>query len=110
MQFYGRALEFAERRASMLASARHHRRYCRSQLNPQLPGDRRTNAHKNADVQFAIWNRNGGISAIPATSGTVARRGPEKRASTIAHTPHRLKKARPLSISRGHGTCSRVAA
>jgi|SoiMethySBSTD1v2_1073268.scaffolds.fasta_scaffold23609_7 hypothetical protein len=82
-----RRLVVAETRGLYVVAAPHHRRYSKSHLTPQLPGDRRTNAHKNADVQFAIWNRNGGISAMPATRGTVARSGPEKRASTIAHVP-----------------------
>jgi len=35
-----------------------------------------------------------GMPAIPATMGSVARSGPEKRASTIAAAPQRLKKLR----------------
>src|SRR5581483_8112370 len=76
---------------------------CRShQFMPQVPGDRRTNAHRNADAQLAIWNLSQGISVMPATIGTLARKGPEKRPITTAHTPQRSKNLWPFSISFGY--------
>ena len=68
---------------------------------PHEPGESSTKAHKNAELQFAIWKRSHGISAMPATIGTLARSGPEKRAMTMPHAPQRLKNIRPLSRSFG---------
>ena len=65
------------------------------QLIPHVPGDRRTNAHRHAEAQLAIWNLSQGISVMPATIGTLARKGPEKRPITTAHTPQRSKNLWP---------------
>src|SRR6188474_632211 len=76
-------------------------KYCVHHFIPHEPGESSTKAHRNAELQFAIWNRSHGISAMPATIGTLARNGPEKRAMTIPHAPQRLKNTRPLSKSFG---------
>ena len=55
-----------------------------------------SHAHTNAETQLAIWNVYHGISLIPATIGTLARKGPRKRAITIAQAPHLLKNALTL--------------
>nr|ALS89197.1 MetaGeneMark_Unknown Function [uncultured bacterium] len=47
-------------------------------------------------MKFAIWKRQNGISNIPATSGTEARNGPEKRPMKMPSAPHFLMKASPL--------------
>ena len=76
-------------------------KYCVHHFIPHEPGESSTKAHRNAELQFAIWNRSHGISAMPATIGTLARNGPEKRAMMIPHAPQRLKSTRPLSKSFG---------
>ena len=47
-------------------------------------------AHTIAEAKLAIWNVVTGISQMPATSGTDARRGPKKRPT---NTPN--KKTEP---------------
>ena len=47
-----------------------------------------TAAHTKAEVKFAIWNRQNGISKMPAISGTEARSGPKKRPMKMpSHAP-----------------------
>jgi hypothetical protein len=59
-----------------------------NQPTPQAPVERNATTHKNADRQFATWNRSHGIPARPAAIGTLARRGPENRPTMIAPNPH----------------------
>src|ERR1044072_7544526 len=58
-------------------------------------------AQMNAETKLANWNRQNGISKMPATSGTEARNGPEKRAMKIPSTPHFVMKASPFGMSSG---------
>src|SRR5687768_5004554 len=82
-------------------SIAHHQRYWDTHFMPHRPGESRTKAQTNAEPQFATWKLSHGISAMPAAIGTVARKGPEKRAITMPAAPQRLKKARALSSRRG---------
>ena len=74
-----------------------------------MPGESSTNAHRKAEPQLAIWNLSHGISVIPATIGTLARKGPEKRPITTAQTPHRLKNVWPFSSSLGWSYSGHIA-
>ena len=60
-----------------------------------------TAAHRNADVQLAIWKRQNGISKMPAINGTEARNGPKKRPMKMPSAPHFLTKVSPFGISSG---------
>src|SRR5437870_12189517 len=64
-------------------------------FSPKLPGESSTNAHKNAELQLASWKRSVGIWVMPATIGTLARSGPEKRPITTAQAPQRVKNLWP---------------
>ena len=55
-----------------LAERTNHETYFNNHWLPQS-GERGTKAHRKADVQLALWNFSTGISAIPATIGTLAR-------------------------------------
>ena len=60
-----------------------------------------TAAHTKAEVKFANWKRQNGISKMPAISGTEARSGPKKRPMKMPSTPHFLMKASPFGIRSG---------
>ena len=46
-----------------------------------------TAAHTKAELKFANWNRQNGISKMPAISGTEARSGPKKRPMKMPARP-----------------------
>ena len=52
-----------------------------------------TAAQTKAEVTLAIWNCQNGISKMPATSGTTARKGPKKRPMKMPGMPQRLHEA-----------------
>ncbi len=61
-----------------------------------------TAAQTKAETQFAIWKRQNGISKMPATSGTEARSGPEKRPMKMPSAPHFLMNSSPFGIRSGY--------
>src|SRR5262245_57671702 len=68
---------------------------------PTSPSSSSTADHRNADPKLANWNGQNGIEKMPATIGTEARNGPEKRAMTIAHTPHLRMNSSPCGSRSG---------
>src|SRR5579862_9307873 len=60
-----------------------------------------TAAQSIAEVKLAIWNCQYGISKMPATSGTTARKGPKKRPMKMPGMPHAFTKRSPRGIISG---------
>ena len=75
--------------------------YCKT-CDTTSPSSIKVAAHMKAETKLANWKRHYGISKMPATSGTAARSGPEKRAMKIPSTPHFLMNASPFGISSGY--------
>src|SRR5262245_53650681 len=73
----------------------------RTTLATTSPNMSSTAAHTKADVKFAIWKRQNGMSKMPATSGTEARSGPKKRPMKMPAVPHFFMNASPFGISSG---------
>ena len=79
---------------------RRYKKYCVHHFIPHEPGESSTNAHRNGTPNL-LSGTEAMASGNAATIGTLARNGPEKRAMTIPHAPHRLKNTRALSKSLG---------
>src|SRR6476619_29357 len=89
----------------MVADFQHEKTQPKISLKPFVvtsPSASNTAAQTKAETQFAIWKRQNGISKMPATSGTEARNGPEKRPMKMPSGPHFLMKASPFGIRSGY--------
>ena len=75
--------------------------HCCSHLMPKAPGASMPVAQMIAEVTLAIWNVSARISQMPATSGTDARNGPEKRPTNTPGPPQRSKNLWPRGKSSG---------